>query len=102
MLKYNAYVQPNKRRLPMEEDITLERAIDFLASVKHGVIYDSDNNKLTKEELEYAKSLRSLPGIGEDSLPSSGGSIPEDTGGELFNFAGDNSESSTERDTEWD
>ena len=99
---YNAYVQANKRRIKCEEDITLERAIDFLEETKHGVIYDASDNKLTKEELEHVKSVRSLPRTGKDSTPASGRKVHEDTGGELFSFAGDNTESSSKRDTEWD
>jgi hypothetical protein len=102
MVKYTGYIQANKRRIICEEGITLERAIDFLAETKHGVIYDASNNKLTKEELEHVKSVRSLPRTGKDSPAASGRKVHEDTGGELFSFAGDNTGSSSKRDTEWD
>jgi hypothetical protein len=98
VLMYSAYVQPSKRKILCEDEITLDRALDFLKEFKDGVIYEGDVEK-TKEELKHAKSLRSLPGIGEDSFTSGRRKVHEDTDRELFDFTGDNTESSSERDS---
>jgi hypothetical protein len=99
--KYNAFVQPNKRRVICEKDITLDRAIDFLNETKNGVILDANDRYYTKEELEYAKSLRSLPGIGKDSFVGSVKTVHEDTDRKLPDFTRYYTESSSERDSEW-
>ena len=95
---YNAYVRSNKRMLKAEVGIPLERAIDFLNETKNGVIMDTDNREYTKEELEYVKSVGSLPGFGEDNPLAGGGEISEDPNRELFSFIRDHAESSSERD----
>lgn len=97
MDKYKACVRANKRTITCEVDITLDRAIDFLDETKDGIIF-CDNKELTKEELEYAKSIRSLPGIGEDNVTTSGESLHEDSYRELFEAARYNAESGTECD----
>jgi len=96
---YKAYIRANKRMIICESDITLDRALDFLEETNHGVIIDSSTNKeYNKEELENVKNIRSLPGIGASDLPSSGGEVSEDPYRELFEFARDKTEPSTECD----
>ena len=99
---YTAYVKANKRKLICEMEITLDRAIDFLKETKYGLIIDDENLELTLEELENVKNIRSLPGIGEGDFSISGGEVPEDTHRELLKSLRNYSESSTERDNQWD
>ena len=96
---FKGYVRANKRKILAESGITLDRAIDFLSEVKDSLIIDEDGREYTqKEELEYVKSLRSLPGIGESEPVISGGSVYEDPNRELFESARDNTKPSTECD----
>lgn len=87
-----AYIQANVRRILCEEDITLERAMDFLDENRDGIIILHGQEITTKEELEYVKSIRSLTGDREDSSISSGGEIYEDPSRELPRPFGNHSE----------
>lgn len=95
---YKAYVQPNKRRLLAENEITLKRAKDFLKETKDGLIVDSDGNEYKNIEELNAKDFRSLPGLGESDFPASGRKVHENSYRELFKTPRDNTEPSSERD----
>jgi len=99
MVNYNAYLRANKRMIICESGISLDRALDFLSETKHGIITDTNGKELTKEELENAKSIRSLPGIGEADLVASGTTVHEDSYRELFEFARDNTKPGSKRDS---
>jgi len=100
---YKGYVRPSKRLLLVVEDLSLKNALEFLEDYPlDGVILDNSDNELTKEELENVKSIRSFPGIGEDSFFTGGESVSEDTDRELPGATEYNSESSTECDNQCD
>jgi len=103
MVKYKGYVRPSKRLLLVIEDLSLKNALEFLEDYPiEGVILDYSENELTKEELENVKSIRSLPGIGDNSFFTGGKSVSEDTDRELPGAIEYNPESSTERDNQCD
>ena len=99
MDKYTAYVRANKRKLIVEREISIKRAIDFLDETKNGLVIGPDGTEYTvKEELEYVKSIGSKPRVKSDNLDSGGRSVHEDSSGELFESFRDYAESSSERD----
>jgi hypothetical protein len=99
MAKYKAYIKANKRKLIVEADINYQRALDFLSETKNGIIVDNTGKEFTsKEELEYVKSIGSLPGIGADSIPASRKEVHEDPHRELLETLRDYTKSSSERD----
>jgi len=94
---YNAYVRANKRKLICEQEIPLERAIDFLKETPHGLIIKGEK-EYTLEELKDVKNIRSLPGIRESDLVTSGTEVHEDPYRELFESVGSDTEPSSECD----
>ena len=100
MARYTAYVKANKRRIIAEKDINYKRALDFLKETKHALVVDKSGREFTsKEELEYVKSIGSLPGIGADSIPASRREVHEDSHRELLETLRDYTKSSPERDS---
>jgi hypothetical protein len=96
---YNAYVRANKRKIIAEEGITYERALDFLSETNNALVIDASGKEyIAKEELEYAKSVRSLPGTGADSFVTSRREVHEDPHRELLEALRDKTESSSKRD----
>lgn len=102
MAKYTAYIRMNKRKLICEKDINYQRALDFLSETKNGLIIHDGRECTTKEELEYAKSIRSLPGIGDADVVSSRPEVHEDSHRELLETLRDYTKSSPERDNKRD
>lgn len=91
MLKYKSYIKGTKRKILVEEDLTVGAAIRFLNANRNGVIY-LDDKEVTKEELRNVKDIRSDDRPGEDSSASSAGEISKDSDRKLFESAEYNSE----------
>ena len=91
---YNVYVKKNVRKVILRLGVTKKEA----ENLKNNYKFPSE---IIIEDLDV-KDIRSFPGIGEDSFPSSGGEVSEDTDRELFVVDTDNSESGSERDSQRD
>ena len=92
---YKAYVKGRRKyssEVLAEIDIPASRALDFLDECQFGVIRDSSNNIITREELENAKNISTERIPGSDNGDSSFGEVYEGSGGELPYLIGDNTE----------
>jgi hypothetical protein len=99
-MMYTAYVRANKRKVICEEEIPLERALDFLEETRNGLVIDSSGNEYVKEELkDHAESIRSKSGDRKNSEFTGIGKVHEDPDPELPEFAKYYTESSSERDS---
>jgi hypothetical protein len=81
------------KKVCAEQDIPVNRAIDFLEeNPEYGIIESEDGTPLTKEELEHVKSFGPDVRIGSDYTDAPIGEVPEDSYRELFGTLGDNTE----------
>lgn len=99
---FKAYVRPIKRIILCEEEIDINRALDFLADNAAGIIKDYNDVKYTKEELENVRDFGSKDRTQLDIVIDSPGEVPKDSYRELFGTLGNNTESNSKRDNQWD